>query len=213
MQHPWLPQSSVVRLAGALAVGTAVGVGVGLAASPALATLIGIATVETVFVLAGWGALLPMDAEETRRNARREDLNTLVEELVVSLAALCALVGIVLLLLVGRTDTHAAAAAALAGVFMAWADLHLMYATRYADLYYRDTGGGIDFNSKEAPRYADFLYFSYNLGMTYQVSDTDVTDSGLRVVILRHCLLSYVFGTSVLATTINLVTQAFTGPG
>lgn len=67
------------------------------------------------------------------------------------------------------------------------------------------------FNSKQPPAYRDFLYFSYNLGMTYQVSDTSVTSATIRAVVLRHCLLSYVFGTSILATTINLVTGIVTG--
>ena len=71
--------------------------------------------------------------------------------------------------------------------------------------------GGIDFNSDDEPAYRDFLYFSYNLGMTYQVSDTAVSSSAIRGVVLRHCLLSYVFGTVILATTINLVTGIVTG--
>lgn len=92
---------------------------------------------------------------------------------------------------------------------MAWPALHLMYASRYASLYYLKTGGetassgGIDFNSGEPPDHRDFLYLSYNLGMTYQVSDTNVTSSAIRAVVLRHCLLSYLFGTSILATTIT----------
>ena len=116
------------------------------------------------------------------------------------------------LLLLGSSDAgHAAAAIALGGVFMAWAALHLMYATRYAYIFYRTPSGGIDFNSDEPPAYSDFLYFSYNLGMTYQVSDTSVSTSTLRKVVLRHCLLSYLFGTSILATTINLVAGIVTG--
>jgi uncharacterized membrane protein len=80
-----------------------------------------------------------------------------------------------------------------------------MYAARYAYLYYGPPQGGIDFNSDDPPAYRDFLYFSYNLGMTYQVSDTAVSDSEIRAVVLRHTLLSYVFGAVVLASTINLV--------
>ncbi|NUT45017.1 MAG: DUF1345 domain-containing protein, partial [Thermoactinospora sp.] len=67
---------------------------------------------------------------------------------------------------------------AVAGVFLAWAALHLVYATRYAYVYHQSSPGGIDFNSNEAPAYSDFLYFSYNLGMTYQVSDTDAPPPG-----------------------------------
>ncbi|MET8331489.1 DUF1345 domain-containing protein, partial [Streptomyces sp. NPDC005181] len=153
-----------------------------------------------------WIVLWPMDAPTTRLNVRCEDFRPVTEELAVVAAAVSGLVGIVMLLLLGSSgDSHAAAATALAGVFMAWAALHLMYATRYAYLYYLTSEGGIDFNSSNPPAYGDFLYFSYNLGMTYQVSDTDVSSSTIRAVVLRHALLSYVFGASILATTINLV--------
>ncbi|MFD3944381.1 DUF1345 domain-containing protein [Streptomyces sp. NPDC058579] len=207
----WLPQSAVARLAGSLVAGAVVAVVVAVLADPPMGTLAGIAATETVFVVTGWLVLWPMDAATTRRDARREDFKPAVDEIVIVAVALCGLASIVVLLLRGGTDTgHAAAATALSGVFMAWAALHLMYATRYAYLYCGADGGGsaeggIDFNSQEPPAYRDFLYFSYNLGMTYQVSDTDVSSPRVRAVVLRHSLLSYVFGTSILATAINLV--------
>ena len=87
-----------------------------------------------------------------------------------------------------------------------------MYAARYAHLYYVTCQAtGIDFNGPDLPAYRDFLYFSYNLGMTYQVSDTAVTNAAIRSVVLRHTLLSYVFGAVVLASTINLVAGIATG--
>ncbi|GHA93433.1 DUF1345 domain-containing protein [Streptomyces termitum] len=199
------------RLAGAVGAGTAAGAATGALSGAALGVLVGIAAAETVFVVTGWLVLWPMDAADTRRNLRREEFRPVVEELVVVTAALCGLGAIVALLLVGSGHDRAAAATALWGVLMAWAALHLMYATRYAYLYHRAPEGGIDFNSDARPRYTDFLYFSYNLGMTYQVSDTDVSDQEIRAVVLRHCLLSYVFGTGVLATAVNLVAGIVTG--
>lgn len=163
----WLPLSAVRRLVGAAVVGAMIGVVVGAQTNTPLGFLAGIASVETVFVVAGWLVLWPMDAATTHHNARREEFRPVTEELVVVASALAGLVGIVLLLLVGRSDlSHAAAATALCGVFMAWAALHLMYAARYAYLYYQVPEGGIDFNCDDPPRYSDFLYFSYNLGMT-----------------------------------------------
>ena len=173
-----------------------------------LGVLVGITVTEAVFVVAGWCALWPMDAAATRLNSRREDLRPAVEEIAVVVVAVCGLAGIVVLLALG--NSRAAAAVALAGVFVSWAALHLMYATRYAHLYYLPPEGGVDFNSTTPPSYRDFLYFSYNLGMTYQVSDTAVSSTTIRAVVLRHTLLSYVFGASVLATTINLVVGAVT---
>jgi len=206
-----LSDSPLGRLGWATVAGTVIGVVVGTLADGLMGILAGIAGAATLFVAAGWLALWPMDAESTRHNACREDFRPALDELVVVAAALSGLVGVVLLLVLGDTaDSRAAAAIALGGVFMAWAGLHLMYAARYAYLYYGDSGG-IDFNSNDPPAYRDFFYFSYNLGMTYQVSDTDVSSRTIRSVALRHCLLSYAFGTVILATTINLVTGVVTG--
>lgn len=205
----WLVLSAVARLAVSVAAGVVIGVLVGVLIGAPFGLLVGIATSGTIFVVAGWATLWRMDAAATRANAQREDFRPVTDEIVVVAVALCGLLGIVVLLL--HSDSDAAAAVALAGVFVAWAALHLMYATRYAHLYYLTNAGGIDFNSDQPPSYRDFLYFSYNLGMTYQVSDTNVTSPTIRAVVLRHTLLSYVFGTSVLATTINLVAGAVTG--
>ena len=69
--------------------------------------------------------------------------------------------------MLGNSSTrNTAAAIGLIGVFTTWAMLHLMYSTRYAQFYYGEPVGGIDFNSNDQPSYRDFFYFSYNLGMT-----------------------------------------------
>lgn len=202
----WLPLSAVRRLAVAAVVGALVGGTVGVLVDVRMGVLAGIATAATLFVVAGWLVLWPMDVDRTRGTVQREDFRPLVEELVIVLAAVGALVGTVMLLLLsGSQSGVAAAATGPLAVFMVWAALHLMYATRYAHLYYSKPQGGIDFNTSASPTYRDFLYFSYNLGMTYQVSDTSVGSSAVRTVVLRHCLLSYVFGTVILATMINLV--------
>ncbi len=205
-----LPSSAGTRLLGAVAAGTAAGVGTALLLNVPIGILLGITVLHATFVLTGWVSLWPLTADGTRRNARREDFRTTTEELLIVASSLGGLVGIGALLVLDRSSTdRIAAVLALAGVFMAWASLHLMYAARYAHLYYAgadDTwGSGIDFNSDHPAAYRDFFYFSYNLGMTYQVSDTDVSSPRIRSVVLRHCLLSYVFGAVVLASTINLV--------
>ena len=208
-----IPRSAVVRLAGSVVIGAAIGVGVGVLTDVPMGLLVGISTTGAISVVAGWILLWPMDADATHRNAHREAFNPVVEELLVVAAALGALVSVVVLLIRNRTHADpAAAATALAGVFMAWAGLHLMYAARYAYLYYTPAAGGIDFNKPNyRPAFRDFLYFSYNLGMTYQVSDTSVSDPIIRAVALRHCLLSYLFGTSILATAIDLIAGMVTG--
>jgi len=207
-----VPTSAPARLALALVVGVVVLLLVGLVSNLLLGVLSGVAGMATVFVLTGLIVLWPMTPDGARQHAQREDYRPHAEELLIVAAALGSLVVIAVLLVFGDPGTrNIAAAIGLVGVFLVWAMLHLMYATRYANLYYAEPVGGIDFNSKDEPSYRDFCYFSYNLGMTYQVSDTAVSTTAIRSVVLRHCLLSYAFSTVILAATINLVAGLVTG--
>ena len=123
--------SAIVRLAGAAGVGAPAGLVVGVLVDAPMGTLAGIAATATIFVVAGWIELWPMDAAATHHNARREDFRPAIEELVVAGAALSGLTGIVVLLVFDDSATSGAAAAtALGGVFMAWVGLHLMYVTQ-----------------------------------------------------------------------------------
>ena len=126
--------------------------------------------------------------------------------LVANLASLAAVAYVI----VDSNNAHGAAAAllaalALGSVAISWLLVQTLFTLRYAVLYYSGTPGGIDFNSDQPPRYADFAYVAFTLGMTYQVSDTDITDGQIRVAILRQGILSYLFGTVILASTVNLV--------
>lgn len=204
--------SAQVRLAVSIAVAVLVGAVVGLTTSVPLGLLCGLAVLPAMFVFGGVWVLWPMDAEATRSRSNREDFRPQFEEMLVIGVAIGSLAGIILLQVMGGSVARVAAAAiGLIGVFLNWGMLQLMYAARYAHLYYIDPVGGIDFNDPhERPAYRDFFYFSYNLGMTYQVSDTNVSSTAIRAVVLRHCLLSWVFGTVILAATINLVAGVFT---
>ncbi|KSU76862.1 Protein of unknown function [Pseudarthrobacter enclensis] len=95
-------------------------------------------------------------------------------------------------------------AMALGSIALSWFLVHTLFTLRYASLYYRDRGG-IDFNEEGPPRYRDFAYLAFTVGMTFQVSDTDLKTRDIRGTVLRQALLSYLLGTIVLATTINLV--------
>jgi uncharacterized membrane protein len=83
--------------------------------------------------------------------------------------------------------------------------VHTVFTLRYANLYYSGKAGGIDFNQPDLPTYTDFAYLAFTIGMTFQVSDTSLRSGIIRRTALRHALLSYLFGTGILATTINLV--------
>ena len=88
---------------------------------------------------------------------------------------------------------------------LSWAVVHTVFALRYAHLYYTDTPGGIDFKQEPMPDYHDFAYVAFTVGMTFQVSDTDINTRPMRRAILRHALLSWLFGAIIVAMTINLI--------
>ena len=190
------------------AVGLVGGVAVGLAAGWRYGVLGG--WMLGASLLIGWllVTVLPMDATTTASHARREDPGHQVLDVVVLGAAVASLGAVAMLLIAGNDRNKALdAALSLCSVALAWAAVHTVFLTRYTGLYYPSEGpdGGIDFNEDDPPRYADFAYLAFTLGMTFQVSDTDLKTKPIRATALRHGLLSYLFGAVVLATTINLV--------
>jgi uncharacterized membrane protein len=98
---------------------------------------------------------------------------------------------------------------AIAGALLGWFMLHAMMAFHYANLFYFDPhgkgGGGLDFPDTEEPGAVDFLYFSFVLGMTAQVSDVQVTSSRIRRTTLGHSIVSFFFNTVLLAMAVNAV--------
>jgi uncharacterized membrane protein len=193
-----------------LVVGGVVAVVVGLVYRWAYAPIAGwIAAALTFEIWAGL-AVRRMDGDETRLHATREDPSRAVADLLL-LGANVASLGAVAYVIVeaGNARTVAAqgvlAAVALLSVAVSWVLVQTLFTLRYARLYYSESPGGVDFNGEEQPTYHDFAYLAYTMGMTYQVSDTNLQSSEFRAVVLRHALLSYVFGSVILATTINLV--------
>src|SRR5262249_347255 len=101
-------------------------------------------------------------------------------------------------------------ALAVGSVALAWASVHTVHLLRYARLYYSDPEGGSDFEGGP-PDYRGFAYLAITIGMTFQVSDTDLSAKRVRRVALRHALLSYLFGTVIVAITVSTV-AALLGP-
>ncbi|AMW20002.1 DUF1345 domain-containing protein [Mycobacteroides chelonae] len=168
-----------------------------------LAVVIVAAAISVVWALI---VLWPMDPEQTRARASSEDMDDELGDVAMLLILVASLSAIgILLISANDEDKGIYAGLCIGAILTVWAMLHTIYAARYARIYYQDIPGGIDFNSTVPPRYVDFYYFSFNLGMTYQVSDTAVTESHIRDVVLKHCLFSYVYGTVIIACTINLV--------
>ena len=96
------------------------------------------------------------------------------------------------------------AAIAVLSIIFGWAAIHTTFTLMYARLYYSPPSGGIDFEDGD-PDYRDFAYMAFTIGMTYQVSDTGVSQKRVRRVVTRHAVLSFVFGTMIIAVAINAV--------
>ncbi len=182
---------------------------VGFAGAWPYAAVAGWAAACVVYILWVWLVIWGMDAERTRDHATLEDPGRRTADLLFIVASLAAVVAIVFILVAARQERGAPqvllAALAVVSVALSWTLVHTLYTLRYARMYYRGKQGGIDFNQDDPPRYSDFAYVSFTLGMTFQVSDTNVGDSEIRRTILRHTLLSYLFGSVILATTVNLI--------
>jgi uncharacterized membrane protein len=190
-------------------VGVPAGVLTGVFAGWAYAPVVGWSAAALTFCLVVWILTKGRDAAETAAMATRDDPSPTVTELLVLIANLMSLVAVAFVLVQASSASGAKqgllAALAVVSVAASWAVVHTLYMLRYAVLYYSGTVGGIDFNQDELPRFMDFAYVAFTIGMTYQVSDTTLRSSQIRLAVLRHGLQSFIFGSLILATTVNLV--------
>jgi uncharacterized membrane protein len=203
------PVKAGTQIAASAAVGAVIGAGLGAVVGWGLAPLVAWDAAALTYLLWVWLRIWPADAEQTAELAVPEDPTRASSDLLALGAAVASLVAVGFVL--GRaSNEHGAAQLALAGLGLAsiavsWAIVHTTYTLAYARMYYHDADGGIDFNQDARPRYSDFAYVAFTLGMTFQVSDTDFTNEQMRRAALRQALLSYLFGTGILASAINLV--------
>lgn len=198
--------AAVVRAVVSFVAGAVVGVVVSIPMDWQYGLLVGWMAAAAVFVTWMLITIWPMDAPSTARHAVREDPGRALTDIMVLLAAVASLAAVALLLTAhdaSGKDVHAALS--VGSVALAWAAVHIMFTTRYARLYYGGPDGGIDFNEPDPPKYTDFAYLAFTIGMTFQVSDTSLKTKELRSTALRHSLLSYLFGTVIIASMINLV--------
>jgi uncharacterized membrane protein len=206
----WRGTGTGTRLVVMLVVGAIAAVVTGLSLEWAYAPMAGWAVAALTFEVWSWLAINRMDAEQTRAHATREDPSRAISDLLLLLANLASLAAVVYVIIdAGRAQGAAKAwlgGAALLSVAISWVLVQTLYTLRYARLYYLpEKPGGVDFNMDDPPDYHDFAYLAFTMGMAYQVSDTALQNSAFRKVVLRHGLTSYVFGSVILATTINLV--------
>jgi uncharacterized membrane protein len=200
---------SAIRIAVMAVAGIVAAIVLGASGDWAYAPTGGWAVAAAVYVLWVWLTIGKMDPDSTAAHATREDPAKGATDLLLLVASVASVVAVLVLLLQVKSAPGAAKEilpiVALLSVALSWLLVHTLFTQRYAGSYYTDDKGGIDFNEDEKPRYIDFAYFAFTVGMTFQVSDTNITQFSMRALTLRHALLSYLFGAVILATTVNLV--------
>jgi uncharacterized membrane protein len=194
-----------VSFGAAIAGGTAAAV----AGAGRAAPLIGWDILALVFCGWVWSTTWRLDAESTASHAKREEPGRDLADLVLLGAAIASLIAVGLVLFgashASGTLKYLQAGLALMSVFVSWTLVHTVFTLKYARLYYSGHAGGIDFNETDPPDYADFAYLSFTIGMTFQVSDTNIQTKQIRRTALRHAWLSFPLGAVIIATSINLV--------
>lgn len=205
----WLRHRSHHRIIVMLIVGLVAGGAAVLLGAQADAPVIGWDVASITYVLWCWLSVRRLDDEQTRKHATREDPTRASSDILLIIASVASLgaIGVSLMAADSGNDVEKALAPALAviSVGLSWLLIHTIFTLRYARLYYTAPDGGIDFNMDDPPHYIDFAYLAFTVGMTFQVSDTNLHSREIRAAVLKHMLLSYLFGSVILATTVNLV--------
>ena len=201
---------SPMRALMSLVVGVAGGVVVALLGLPELLPLVTWTIAAAAALTWVWRTSWPQDPQGTKRLAEEESRSRSTDTAVI-IAAVASL-GAVAEALVRSSSNQDPSAITLVilsilAVILSWALVNTVFALKYARLYYLDEDGGIHFPQARPPTYSDFAYMAFMVGMAYAMAETEPENTHVRKVVLGHALLSYAFGTGILAVAINLVTN------
>jgi len=167
-----------------------------------------------VFIVCSWIVFFTCPVSHIARLSNIEDgsrLFVLISILVSSFASMFT----VLLFMVYKDAAPEQAAVtvglSVVGMVVSWVMVHTIFTFHYAHLYYNEkkqasaASTALDFPDEKKPDYIDFAYFSFVIGMTFQVSDVSISARGIRRTALGHAMLAFALNTFVVALTINLI--------
>jgi uncharacterized membrane protein len=201
------------RLMGAIVFGIAVAVLLPSHWSVTTRSLVGWSAGVAAYLLLVYILIARCNTEKIRSHAAREDEGR-VGILVLTVFAALASLGAIVVELHG-TGQHARAgfelALATTTIVLSWVFIHTIFALHYAHDYYGEYGAkqsGLNFPGDEPPDYWDFVYFSFVIGMTSQVSDVAVASSAIRRTVIAHGVVSFFFNVALLALMVNIAASA-----
>jgi uncharacterized membrane protein len=179
----------------------------------AIRGLIGWDAGVTVLLLGIWHMMAKASLEHLQAKAAQQDEKAPVILAVMIAAVLASLGGILAVIHDTRQATSSTAIylvlLSLATLILSWLCMNVLFAIHYAHRYYgeigEETGRGLIFPEPQAaPNYAEFIYFSFCIGMTYQVSDVMTCTREFRKLVTLHGALSFFYNTFVLALAVGL---------
>ena len=193
-----------------LVIGGLVAVGVAQLSLWQLAAVAGWITGASVVLLWTWIPILNLDAKAAQSLSIREDDSRSAARGLLVGSATASLIGVLSALLASkRTDNRILEILLTTGsvltIIVSWLTIQTVFTLRYAHRYYLTPVGGINFPGDAAPDYHDFAYVSMTIGMTFQVSDTEINSPAIRRIVLQQALLAYLFGAVIIAVAINLI--------
>lgn len=201
-----------------LTYGLVAGVAVALLPVPMawpLRALLGWCVGAAVYLVLAWWLAEVFDAKNTRQRAQAQDESSMVLFGVMVVAVLACVSSITLLLQQVKqlegTQRVLHMALAMVALALSWLFIQTIFAFRYAHRYYQEEkrdepdGPGLVFPNQANPDYFDFLYYSFVIGMTSQVSDVQVSSREMRRLTLGHGILSFAFNVLIVALTINVL--------
>ena len=195
-----------------VAVGAVTGVAAAVALAPSLGPLAGWCTAGLIALVWVWRICWRQDPAETERVAREESASRVTDNAIVT-ACIASIAAVVVALIQSsdRSEDPTSVALVILGVLgtiVAWALVNTVYALKYARMYFLDhPDDGFDVKQERQPSYSDFAYFAFTVGMSYAGPEIEPINSEVRRKALLHALLSYFFGTVLIAVSINLVTN------
>ena len=207
--HPLLrPWSSTTRLVVATLVGLIAELVLRRFWQASLSAILAWNAAVLVFLLLTYRVIADHSIDSIRRRAARLDTRASVMMLLAVSAACISLAGLALCLhgAGGALPDQPTLRLVLAGITVlgSWSLIHTIFALHYAHLYYGMAAGGLIFPGGGDPNYWDFLYYSFVVGMTCQVSDVQVASARLRRLTLLHGVLSFFFNTVILALAVSI---------
>ena len=209
-RHPLSPQRATGRFSLSVAVGALAVLLVPGAPAWQLRAMVGWDAAALTLLGLCWQLLYRSDAQTTELRAGDQDPGGFAVFVVAVVASLFSLFAstLVLRLMQGQTCGSFWLVLALVSVALSWLVTHTAYTLRYAHQYYTgDANGGLSFPGTETPCDMDFAYYAFTVGMCFQVSDVQITAPNIRRTTLGHALLSFVFNTTILALSLNVMFQ------